>query len=75
MLPCLPLHYPLRWVLDRPQVAGVILGARNASHVTDHQRLFSFRLDDEDLGAIDEVLAAGGRPRGDCYDWERGGVW
>ncbi|PNG99828.1 hypothetical protein TSOC_014382, partial [Tetrabaena socialis] len=64
-----------RWVLDRPGVAAVILGARNAEHVQDHQRLFSFRLDDEDLAAIDEVLAKSKRPRSDCYSWERGGEW
>ncbi|PNW72043.1 hypothetical protein CHLRE_16g684750v5 [Chlamydomonas reinhardtii] len=64
-----------RWVLDRPGVAAVILGARNADHVEDNQRLFSFRLDADDLGAIDEVLARGRRPRSDCYSWERGGQW
>ncbi|KAG2501704.1 hypothetical protein HYH03_000205 [Edaphochlamys debaryana] len=64
-----------RWVLERPSVAAVILGARNASHVQDHQRLFSFALDSEDRAAIEEVLAKGKRPIGDCYDWERGGVW
>ncbi|KAG2435732.1 hypothetical protein HXX76_006929 [Chlamydomonas incerta] len=64
-----------RWVLDRPGVAAVILGARNADHVADNQRLFSFRLDAADLAAIDEVLARGRRPRGDCYSWERGGEW
>ncbi|KAG2451292.1 hypothetical protein HYH02_003898 [Chlamydomonas schloesseri] len=64
-----------RWVLDRPGVAAVILGARNANHVADHQRLFSFRLDSDDQAAIDEVLARGRRPRSDCYSWERGGEW
>ena len=28
------------------QVAGIIVGARNASHVDDHQKVFSFTLDD-----------------------------
>lgn len=35
----------VRWVLDRPQVAGVIVGARNASHVGDLEKVFSFQLD------------------------------
>ncbi|GLC40730.1 hypothetical protein PLESTM_001106100 [Pleodorina starrii] len=64
-----------RWVMDRPGVAAVILGARNADHVQDHVRLFSFRLDEQDLGAIEEVLARGRRPQSDCYSWERGGEW
>ncbi|KXZ55536.1 hypothetical protein GPECTOR_2g1085 [Gonium pectorale] len=64
-----------RWVLQRPGVAAVILGARNANHVEDQQRLFSFALDSDDLGAIDDVLARGRRPTSDCYSWERGGEW
>lgn len=27
------------------QVAGIIVGARNASHVADHEKIFSFELD------------------------------
>jgi len=61
-----------RWVLDKPGVAGVILGARNAAHLQDHTALFSLRLDDEDRGRISEVLGRAKRPRGDCYAWERG---
>jgi hypothetical protein len=34
-----------KWVLGRPAVPAVIVGARNASHVADHQQLFSFQLD------------------------------
>ena len=34
-----------RWVLQRPTVAAVIVGARNAKHVDDHRRLFTFSLD------------------------------
>ena len=64
-----------RWVLDKPAVAGIIVGARNANHVQDHVKLASLKLDDEDLGRIDEVLATGKQAQGDCYDWERGGAW
>ena len=35
-----------RWVLERPQVAGVIVGARNTSHVDDLKKVFTFQLDD-----------------------------
>ena len=62
-------------MLQRPAVPAVILGARNALHVPDHQQLFSFTLDEQDLAAIQEVLATGQQPKGDCYTWERGGVF
>lgn len=64
-----------RWVLQRPAVPAVILGARNALHVPDHAQLFSFQLDEGDLAAIQEVLDAGPQSKGDCYTWERGGVF
>ncbi|KAL4854303.1 putative aldo-keto reductase 1 [Chlorella vulgaris] len=64
-----------RWVLDKPQVAGIIVGARNSSHVADLKTVFSFQMDDGDREAIAKVLAAGKQATGDCYDWERGGAW
>eukprot|EP00850_Spirogloea_muscicola_P018586 SM000172S03059 [mRNA] locus=s172:147863:149668:+ [translate_table: standard] len=62
-----------KWVLTRPQVAAVIVGARNARHVADHQKLFTFELDESDLGRIESVLRDCPRPKGDIYTWERGG--
>ena len=63
-----------RWVLQQPCVPAVILGARNADHVPDHRRLFAFRLDEQDMGAVEGLLEEVARkPAGDCYDWERGG--
>lgn len=64
-----------RWVLDKPQVAGLLVGARNANHVPDHVALAGLRLDDEDRARIGAVLAEGRQAQGDCYDWERGGLW
>lgn len=64
-----------RWVLDKPMVAGIIVGARNAKHVEDHRRLMAVRLYEEDRGRIAEVLARGRQPAGDVYTWERGGSW
>ena len=29
-----------------PQVAGIIVGARNTAHVADHEKIFAFSLDD-----------------------------
>jgi aryl-alcohol dehydrogenase-like predicted oxidoreductase len=47
-----------RWVLDRPAVAGAILGRRLGltDHREDDKRVFELRLDAEDLEAIDAVL-------------------
>ena len=63
------------WVLDRPMVGGIIVGARNANHVQDHQAMFRVTLDSDDFASIDEVLALQVMPKGDIYTWERGGRW
>ena len=63
----------VRYVLDRPAVAGVIVGARLgvAQHIKDNARTFGFALDADDLERIEAVLA---RSRdlmaliGDCGD-------
>ncbi len=63
----------VRYVLDRPAVAGVIVGARLgiAEHLADNARVFGFALDDGDLALIETVL---GKSRdlmtviGDCGD-------
>jgi aryl-alcohol dehydrogenase-like predicted oxidoreductase len=41
----------VRYVLDRPAVAGVIVGARLgvAQHLTDNARVFDVKLDADDL--------------------------
>ena len=63
----------VRYILDRPAVAGVIVGARlgAAEHIADNARVFGFELDAGDHQAIETVLA---RSRdliklvGDCGD-------
>ncbi len=49
----------VRYVLDRPAVAGVIVGARLgvAEHIADNARVFRVHLDDHDLEAIEAALA------------------
>ena len=49
----------VRYVLDRPSVAGVIIGARLgvAEHIEENARVFRIQLDAEDLEAIEHVLA------------------
>ena len=60
------------WVLDRPGVPAVLVGARNANHVDDLAKLGNLRLDEKDRDLIDGVLAEGRRPSSDFYTWERG---
>jgi aryl-alcohol dehydrogenase-like predicted oxidoreductase len=49
----------VRYVLDRPAVAGVMVGARLglAQHLTDNARVFDVELDDDDISMIEAVLA------------------
>ena len=62
-----------RYVLDRPAVAGVIIGARLgiAEHIAENARTFDIALDADDLAAIEPVLARSNdlmRVIGDCGD-------
>src|SRR5947209_10561872 len=49
----------LRYILDRPAVAGVIVGARLgvAQHIADNARAFGLVLDGNDLSTIEAVLS------------------
>lgn len=60
-----------RWVLDRPQVAGAIVGARYAEHLPETLKVFDLALDEEDRAAIGAVLAERGGPEGDTFTLER----
>jgi aryl-alcohol dehydrogenase-like predicted oxidoreductase/enamine deaminase RidA (YjgF/YER057c/UK114 family) len=59
-----------RWVLERPAVAAVIVGARlgEREHRADNLALFSFALDADDKARIDEATAGLKRIPGDCGD-------
>jgi aryl-alcohol dehydrogenase-like predicted oxidoreductase len=60
-----------RWVLDRPAVAGVIVGARDARHLAATLQADRLRLDAADRAAIDAVLAERQGPAGDTFALER----
>jgi aryl-alcohol dehydrogenase-like predicted oxidoreductase len=60
-----------RHVLDRPHVAGVIIGARYAEHLNDNISVFRFALDAADRAAIEAVLLRRTGPSGDAYTLER----
>ena len=61
----------LRYILDRPAVAGVIIGARLGvtDHLADNARAFDCELDAGDVAAVEAVLAKSRdlmRVIGDC---------
>jgi aryl-alcohol dehydrogenase-like predicted oxidoreductase len=63
----------VRYVLDRPAGAGVIVGARLgvAEHLVHNARVFSFALDDADRASIETVLGKSHdlfKSIGDCGD-------
>jgi aryl-alcohol dehydrogenase-like predicted oxidoreductase len=60
-----------RWVLDQPGVAGAIVGARYADHLSDTLALFPLRLDAQDHALIDALLQRHPGPQGDTYALER----
>jgi aryl-alcohol dehydrogenase-like predicted oxidoreductase len=63
----------VRYVLDKPTVAGAIVGTRLsiAQHIEDNARVFSFTLNEQDLQQIHQVLEQSRdlyRLIGDCGD-------
>jgi aryl-alcohol dehydrogenase-like predicted oxidoreductase len=61
----------LRWVLDQPMVAAAIVGARHTSHLPWTLAALALSLTQEDLAALDVVLADSAGPHGDVYALER----
>jgi aryl-alcohol dehydrogenase-like predicted oxidoreductase len=51
----------VRWVLDQPAVGGAIVGVRLGltQHVEDNKRIFSFKLDTDDMARIESVRNRG----------------
>lgn len=60
-----------RWVLERPQVAGVLVGTRSAAHLHDNLRVFELCLDREDRERLDDVLQRAAGPTGEPFGLER----
>jgi len=59
-----------RWVLDQPQVAAAIVGARYARHLPKTLEVFDLALDAEDRRDIEDVLAQAAGPKGPVYGLE-----
>ena len=60
-----------RWVLDRPAVRAIILGAGTTSRAAQNRALANLELDAEDLEKIHLQLERQQIPAGDMYDLER----
>jgi aryl-alcohol dehydrogenase-like predicted oxidoreductase len=61
----------IRWVLDRPQVGAAIVGATSARQLAATLQASTLRLDEEDVGAIQQVLSRASGPLEDVYALER----
>jgi aryl-alcohol dehydrogenase-like predicted oxidoreductase len=59
-----------RWVLDQPQVAAAIVGARYARHLPQTLEVFRLALGDADRAAIAGILAQAAGPGGPVYGLE-----
>jgi aryl-alcohol dehydrogenase-like predicted oxidoreductase len=60
-----------RAMLQRPQVAAVIVGARNQSHLAANTAIADLTLSADDLKRIDAVLSQRKGPQGDSFILER----
>ncbi len=61
----------IAWVLEQPHVAGVIVGARNASHLAATREAAALALTDTDRQALRAVLDEQPPLPGDVYELER----
>ncbi|WP_453960690.1 aldo/keto reductase [Amorphus suaedae] len=60
-----------RAILDRPQVAGLIVGARNRSHIAANLAIGAIDLTEADRAALAAVVPEDCGPEGDVYEVER----
>ena len=70
---CSIANIATRFILDKPQVAGVIIGARLGitEHIEDNNRVFSLKLDQDDISLISSVTSKSNNlfdTIGDCGD-------
>lgn len=59
------------WVLEQPQVAAVIVGARNQAHALANAKIMDIALSDEDRRQIAAIVSQSRGPEGDVYTLER----
>ena len=66
-----PTTVGVRWVLERPQVAAVLLGTRNSAHLEQNLEVFGFHLDEADQDVLNEILSEASGPLGEPFALER----
>ena len=59
-----------RYVLQKPQVAAVIVGARNLNHLAGLGQINDFELSNEDMERINEAVVNARGPKGAVYELE-----
>ena len=59
------------WTLAQPEVAAVIVGARDKAHLAANLAVDALRLSEDDLAGIDAARAGLRRLQGDVYALER----
>jgi aryl-alcohol dehydrogenase-like predicted oxidoreductase len=60
-----------RYIIQKPTVAGIIIGARNTRHLDKIKKLDSFNLEAEDLQKIRSVVDKACGPQGPVFSLER----
>lgn len=60
-----------KYILQKPMVGGVIVGARNTKHLNSLKQLDSFSLDDNDLNKISKITSLSKGPNGAFNALER----
>jgi aryl-alcohol dehydrogenase-like predicted oxidoreductase len=60
-----------QYILQKPCVAGVVIGARNTDHLKKIEKLRYLNLDEADNQAIDGVIELSSGPSGPVYGLER----
>jgi aryl-alcohol dehydrogenase-like predicted oxidoreductase len=65
-----PGEVALRWTLDRPGIAGCIVGATSTRNLARNAKVFDIALTDADRATLDAIRAKRKGPLGDCYALE-----
>jgi aryl-alcohol dehydrogenase-like predicted oxidoreductase len=60
-----------RYVLERPHVTALVIGARNVSHIQDTVKVFDFSLEKQDYQKLQHVFRDASELEGDIYTLER----
>ena len=61
----------MSYILQKPYVAGIIVGARNQTHLSKLSNLSEIRLDQENIKNIERLLLRFDGPTGPVYELER----